>query len=150
MGHYDRISAIFWLVVAVAIGEESIRLGPGSLSDPGPGLIPLGCGLVLAVFGLAVFVRSFSAHTGEDDRSWKPWRQSRRLLAVLVLLIAYALFIDLLGFSLVTLLWMIFMCRLGKISWKATSFISVVTTISSYILFEHYLGILFPRGIFGF
>jgi hypothetical protein len=40
MAKYDRISTIFFVGFALAICVESIRIGPGSLSNPGPGLIP--------------------------------------------------------------------------------------------------------------
>ena len=149
MARYDRLSALFWVMMAIAISEESIRLGPGSLSEPGPGLIPLGCGLVLGVFGLIVFLKSFKATTGETEALWKHGSQWLRLAFVLTSLLAYAFLIELLGFRLVTLVWMGFICRLGKIGWKATLFISVFTMLSSYILFGYYLGIRFPRGAFG-
>ena len=59
MTKYDRMSTLFFIGLAIVICEESIRIGAGSLSNPGPGLIPLGSGLILGIFGLIVLVRTF-------------------------------------------------------------------------------------------
>ncbi len=146
----DRISALFWVATGLAICVESFRLGPGQLSAPGPGLIPLGCGLVLGFFGIVVFFRSFKASLREAETTRMGKIQWRKLALTLASLAGYAFLLDLLGFKLVTLSWMFFICRLGKIGWKASVLISVITTVSSYILFGYYLAIRFPRGILGF
>lgn len=150
MGKYDRMSALFWVGMGIAISVESIRLGPGSLSAPGPGLIPLGCGLFLGVFGFILFVRTFKIVAEGGEVIQEQVTQWDKLIFVLASLIGYAFLIEFLGFLLVTLLWMGFIFRLGKIGWKATVFISVVSTSLCYILFGYYLGIRFPRGILGF
>jgi putative tricarboxylic transport membrane protein len=148
MDRFERMSALFWVGMGIAICVESIRLGVGQVSDPGPGLIPLGCGIVLGIFGSIVFIRTFIPTEGREDLSEHRIRW-RKLTITLASLIGYAFLLDFVGFRLVTLLWMVLMCRLGKIGWKASVFISIITTFSCYILFG-YLGIRFPRGVFGF
>jgi hypothetical protein len=51
MEKYDRISASFWICIALAICIESLRLGPGSFINPGPGFVPLASGLILGIVG---------------------------------------------------------------------------------------------------
>ncbi len=150
MARYDRMSTIFWVGVAMAICVESIRLGIGSLSNPGPGLFPLGCGLVLGIVGLIAFGRTLK-NIGEAVRGlWNSETQWGKMISIIVSLLVYAFLIDLTGFRLITLVWMGFICRgIGRMGWKTTIFTSVITTFFCYILFEHYLGIRFPRGIFG-
>lgn len=147
---YDRISTLFWIGVALFICIESIRLGVGSLSNPGPGLFPLGAGVVLGTFGLAGFIQTLGKWE-EKVVLWRPGTQWWTLVSILLSLLSYGFLINPLGFFLTTFLWIGFTCRrIGKMGWKSTVFAALVTTISSYFLFEHYLGIRFPRGIFAF
>lgn len=152
MQNYDRMSTLFLVAVAIAICVESIRLGPGSLSAPASGLLPLGCGLILGILGLIGFVLTFKSAKGEKKEVlWERGTRWGRMISALASLISYAFLIDLLGFRLITFLWMGFMCRgLARMRWKTVIFVSVVTTISCSFLFQYYLGIRFPRGIFGF
>jgi hypothetical protein len=135
--------------MAIAICVESIRLGPGSLSAPGPGLIALGCGMSLGILGLILFARTFKSGAKRREVVWEQGILWKKLVFALASLIGYAFSLDILGFRLVTLLWMGFICRFGKIGWKMTVFISIITTLSCYILFT-YLGIRFPHGVLGF
>jgi len=152
MAKYDRMSALFFITLAVAIGVESIRMGPGSLSNPGPGLIPLGCGLILGIIGLVVFARTFvDASSQSGGILWKPGTKWRNIISTFLSLVCYAFLVEVLGFHLITFLWLNFLCFwVGRMGWKATLFTSVVTTSLSFLLFEHYLGIRFSRGILGF
>jgi putative tricarboxylic transport membrane protein len=149
MFRYDRVSAIFWVGIAIPICVESIRLGPGSLSKPGPGLLPLACGLVLGILGLTLYISTSKFADERKDVFGKKGPQWGKLGFTLASLIIYAFLIELLGFIMITFLWMGFVCRLGKISWKTTVFISVIVSFLCYVLFVYGLAIRFPRGIFG-
>jgi hypothetical protein len=150
MPKFDSISSLFLVGVALAISIESIRLGTGTLSNPGPALFPLVCGLVLGILGLIVFVRSRKRFLKKQDGLWQA-KNEMKVILILTSMISYPFFMQVLGFIVVTLLWMFFVCRgIGKIGWKASIFISVVTTFACYYLFAHFLIIRFPRGVFGF
>ncbi len=150
MVRYDRLSSLFWVALSMAICEEAIRLGPGSLTTPGAGLIPLGCGLFLGILGLALFFLTFKRQGEEEEVILIKGVRWRTLILVLVSITAYSFLIEVLGFLLTTLLWMGFVCRIGKVTWKGTVLISVITTGLCYILFVHILGIRFPSGLFKF
>jgi putative tricarboxylic transport membrane protein len=152
MAKYDRMSTLFFMGLALAISVESIRIGPGSLSNPGPGLIPLGCGLLLGIIGLIVFIRTLTGASPEaGEVLWKPGTKWRNIISVFLSLICYAFLVDVVGFHTVTFLWLTFLCFwVGRMGWKKTMLTSVVTTLLSYLLFEHFLGIRFSRGIMGF
>lgn len=151
MKKYDRISSLVWVGIGLAVCLESIRLGPGVLSAPGPGLVPLGCGLIIETFGLIIFARTFRNVAEERKALWERGTHWGKLVSIPGALMGYAFLIDLLGFKLVTFLWVGVMClTLGKMEWKATLLTSAVTMLLSYILFEYYLGVRFPRGFLGF
>ena len=149
MTKYDRISTLFLVGLAIAVSLESIRIGPGSLSNPGPGLIPLGCGLVLGILSLVGFFRTFVRSSSERRRE-DAVKLGGRTISALVSMVAFGFLINSLGFLIVTFLWMGFVCRwIARMGWKGTIFTSVVTPFCTWLLFEYFLEIRFPRGILG-
>jgi hypothetical protein len=151
MQRYDRLGGFLWVAVGIAICVESIRLGTGSVSTPGPGLIPLGCGLLLSALGIALCIASYNTNTaprnvyqGQMMISWQ------KVALALSYLVGYALLLEILGFLLVTLFWVGANCRLGNMGWKKTLLISVTATLSCFLIFEYFLKVRFPRGIFGY
>ena len=150
MTKYDRISTLFLVGLAIAVSLESIRIGPGSLSNPGPGLIPLGCGLVLGILSLVGFFRTFVRPSSEVLRE-NAVKLGGSTIAALASMLVFAFLIDTLGFLIVTFLWMGFVCRwIGRLGWKVTIFTSVVTPFCTWLLFVYLLEIRFPRGILSF
>ena len=143
------MSTLFFVGLAIAIGVESIRLGPRSLSNPGPGLIPLGAGLFLGILSLIAFARTFKSSSRRDAPekaigfNWKG-------ISALASMVAFGFLVNPLGFRVVTFLWMGFLCRwIGKMGWKGTIITSVAATFFTWLLFEYFLELRFPRGIFG-
>ena len=151
MARYDRISALFLIGIAFGICYESIRLGPGTLAQPGPGLTPLGSGLVLGIFGFIVFMRTFRRAKGESEVLSKQGTQWRKVILLVPATVCHAFLIDLLGFCLVTFLWMGYLYwEVGEMGFKKAVFASMVTTASSFLLFEYFLEVRFPKGVLGF
>jgi putative tricarboxylic transport membrane protein len=150
MQKQDRMSTLFFLGLAMFVCAESIRMDPGSLSNPGPGLIPLGCGLVLGILSLIVFVQTFQQSRAETVALWEPGTRWAKIFQTIFSLIGYGFLIDFLGFHCITFLWMGFLCRwVGGMRWKATLITSAATVFFSYVLFEYFLRIRFPKGILG-
>jgi hypothetical protein len=152
MTKHDRTSALFLVGIAVAICVESVRIDPGSFSTPGSGLLPLGCGLLIGIIGFIMLGLSLRASDRKEEKPlWGPGTNWWNIISVFVSLMGYAFLMDPLGFHFITFLWIGFVCRgIGKMGWKATLFASFVTTFVSYLIFEHYLNIRFPRGLLGF
>ena len=151
MTQYDRISTIFWICIASGICIESLRIGPGSLSQPGPGLIPLASGLILGIFGIIVLVLSFKTKGEAGQLPWNSGIRWKKMVGIVGAIIAYALLIDFGGFYLVTFLWMVYLCwGIGEMGWKRAILVSLIGTLSSYLLFVYYLSINFPRGLLSF
>src|SRR3972149_1359604 len=98
MTKYDRIGTLFFVGLAIAVSLESIRIGTGSLSNPGPGLIPLGAGLVLGILSLIGFFRTF-VRSSSEGRPENAARLGGRTIGALVSMLAFAFLIDTLGFG---------------------------------------------------
>ena len=149
MTKYDRISTLFFVALAIAVSLESIRIGRGSLSSPGPGLIPLGCGLILGILGIIVFARTFRSSSIEGLRE-KSIKFSWNTISALVSMVAFGFLVNPLGFYTATFLWLGFVCRwIARMGWKPTIILSVIATFSTWLLFGYFLEIRFPRGILG-
>lgn len=149
MKKYDRTSSLICVCIAVAICFESIRLGPGALSSPGPGFVPLGCGMVLGIMGIIVFIRTYLSSTfGGKVVIWEPGTRWGAMILAIISLIIYALSMNFIGFYIMTFLWMIFTCRwISRLGWGAAILITVGVVIFNYIVISYYLGVRFPVGI---
>jgi len=150
MTKFDRLSSLFWIGVASLICTEAIRIGPGSLLNPGPGFLPLGAGLLIGIFGLIIFILTSKRPEGKKEVLWEPKARVGKVISAVVSILAYAFLIDYLGFHLITLLWIGFVCwKIGEMGWKEAVLTSLSTTFCCYLLFERYLGIHFSKGVLG-
>ncbi len=151
MAKKERTESLFWIGIALAICVESIRLGPGTISSPGPGFVPLGCGAILGVTALVFFLQARTRPLEGGERLWQKGARWGILIIIPLSLIGYALLLKPLGFLIVSFFWMGFVCMgLGKMGWKGAVLTSALSTFASYIVFQYYLGILFPPGLFRF
>lgn len=151
MTKFDRISSLFWVGLALLICIEATRIGPGSLLNPGPGFLPLGSGLLIGIFGVIIFILTFKRPDKGKEVFWKPGTQVGKVISTITSILVYAFLIDYLGFNLITLLWIGYVCwRIGEMGWKGAVLTSFLITFFSYLLFERYLGIHFSKGALGF
>ncbi len=150
MTRLDRISSFFWIGVALLICIESIRIGPGSFLNPGPGFLPLGSGLLIGIFGVIILILTFKRPDKGKEVLWEPGVRVGKVISTVISILAYSFLIDYLGFHLITLIWIGYVCwRIGEMGWKGAIVTSLVTTFFSYLLFERYLGIHFSKGGLG-
>jgi len=152
MGRADRISGIFWLVFALFVCIESYRLGLGTLHKPGPGFLFFWTSIVLSIMSLVILFRAWTEKkTGEAKASIFGKQNTLKILLVLISVFLYALFMERLGFILVTLLLFVFLLGvIEKKRWFFTVFVSVVVTAISYLIFEIWLRSQLPKGFLEF
>ncbi len=129
----------------------SFNLGLGSVHAPGPGFVPFLAGGLLIVLSIATMmetrpetkVKNWSGLFGGDR-----WRIVVGILGTLFL---YALVMDFLGFNLSTFLLLIFLFRLGEGQrWTVALGVAFITMVLTYLLFDYFLQVSFPRGFLGF
>jgi putative tricarboxylic transport membrane protein len=142
----DLISALVWLAIAIFVSFEGFaNLKLGTLRHPGPGFFPFWAGLLLATLSVITLVRSLKL----SDRlafTAIPWPA---LLLVLGALLAYLLFLETLGFVIVTSLFLLLLFRFGKTGWIQSGAGAIVATLLAYALFTFWLRVQLPRGLFG-
>ena len=148
----DVWSSAVLILLGVATGIESVRLGIGSSMLPGPGFLPLGASLVLVFLALAILVRAWlAAADATAEKLWPPADKLAMVAAVLISLAIYALVWNTLGFSLSTCLLLAFLLRfVGKQQWMTVIAGTLITTVVSYLLFGVFLKVELPAGVIGF
>lgn len=145
----DTCSALFWFGIGVVVCFGANRLGIGSATDPGSGFIFFWSGLILALLSLMLFTDSLREVTLEaQEIKGTNWGKVSLVLASLVL---YALFLEKLGFVFTTFVLLSFILGLseGK-KWPRILGVASAATLASFALFELWLRIRLPKGIFGF
>lgn len=103
----------------------------------------------MALLALTLLASSLRADfVGEMQPAALAWR---KIIAVLAALIVYGVVLDRLGFLLSSFLLFIYLARIGGAPrWPSLIMIAGAVAVSSFVLFDLWLKITLPRGIFRF
>jgi hypothetical protein len=146
----DLWSGAFWLAIGLAIVGWSTTFPFGRLSQPGPALLPIVCGAVLAVLGGAVVVSALR-RPAVVAREGPGRAEILRILSTVVGVAAAALVLERIGFTatmfgLVTFLLLVVAGR----SWLLAVTYGALAAGACVTLFRFVLGVELPRGALGF
>jgi putative tricarboxylic transport membrane protein len=138
---------LFLPVLGVVIMVVSLRYGFGTFRRPGPGLYPFFLGLPIALFGAVLFLSELR------KLARSPLFGKGEIHTFLLMIAAFCLWIllmPLLGYVVVTMLATFGFGKIMKLEgwWKPFA-ISAGTTLFVYLLFDYWLYIDLPRGIWG-
>jgi hypothetical protein len=138
------------MIVSVMTVFLSSKLPFGSFANPGAGFLPLLVGVVLFLLSLFLLVQSF-LKGGERIETLLAKGGTGRVLLILLSLIFYGLLLEKLGFILMTFLLMGFLLSaIGKVRRSLVIFLSLVSSLGCYGVFQLWLNVQLPKGIFGF
>lgn len=138
--------ALFLFAAGVLIAYISWGYGFGSLARPGPGLYPFFVGSTIALFA-AILLGSLLRYP--PRRPGLPEGASRTLLFMSVTFCAWILAMPVLGYVVVTALATYAFCKTLKLEgWRKPAAIAGGTALFIYLLFDKWLYIDLPRGIF--
>lgn len=148
------LGSLVLLSLGAAVLLESISLGLGTWSVPGPGFLPFGAGLGLLLSSLITFLATIMKKTEgivERENFWVSADSKRNVSLVLLSLIGYNLIWTRLGFLLSTFLLMFFLFRIvGKLKGLLSLAGAVLTSFLAYLFFGILLEGQLPGGILGF
>ena len=141
--------ALFWVALGILLCYGAIGLGVGSATEPGSGFIFFWSGLILVVLSLIAFAESLrngeQANPGIGAMNW------RKIVLVLLALLLYAFFLERLGFVVTTFLLLSFLlASIQGTHWGKSIGVAGAAAAGSYAMFELWLKIRLPHGIFGF
>lgn len=150
--NYDVLAAIIFIIFAALMTFESIKLGLGTINDPGPGFLPFFSILMLGILSLIHLfsqVRKSKTHRGLEFKLGPYWVKA---LSSIAFSFFYVLFLwNKLGYIVGSTLWLVAMFRIGGVqSWKKSLLITIITIITSYFLLQKLAKTSLPKGIFGF
>ena len=149
----DRISGVFWLSFSTVIAVESYRLGVGTLHAPQAGFLPFSASLCLGILSLLLLS---STPRGKDRKSQEAEDVNfnlsliRKVLYVMVSLFLYAIFLDALGFILVSMILMAFMLKfIEPQKWHVVILGTILIPVFAYVIFDFFLKVQLPKGFLG-
>lgn len=142
--HVHRLSALLVLAIAAYGVKESLTLGLGEATQPGPGLWPF----ILCVFTGSVAVVLLLIDPRSDYEAW-----TRRSLRIVIGLVALGLFITAfgqIGFILPSAALMLFWLRaFAAEPWRLALPVAIGTAVCLHLIFVVALGVPFPAEPFG-
>ncbi|MGA2466697.1 MAG: tripartite tricarboxylate transporter TctB family protein [Thermodesulfobacteriota bacterium] len=150
----DRMSSLFWMLLALGICFGSVRLSLGDLHKPGPGFFSFLAGAILSILSFFVFLQSFK-DKGPSEKEKEVFfsnpRRTLKMVYVIIALILYVIGMNYLGFFFSTLLFMGFLLRgIDPQRWSIVFLVSILGAITSYAVFQYWFDVPLPGGIFGF
>ena len=145
----EKVTSLLLILFAVLIGFESRKYPLGTIDNPGPGFLPLIVGVVMAIMAIALAMRVWKNGTAKVHRPF--WPEKEGLSKVFLTFVAILLFTALLeitGYMMnIFFLFLILLRPIGRQKWIWSISISMGATLVSYLLFDKWLMIPLPRGI---
>ena len=141
--------ALFWVVLGILVCYGATRLGLGTVTEPGSGFIFFWSGLILVLLSLVALAESLRG--GEDASAEISAINWRKVALVLLALLLYAFFLERLGFVLTTFLLLSFLLAFIEDTHCGRSLgVAGAAALGSFAIFDLWLKIRLPHGIFGF
>lgn len=139
----DHLSGIILFIVALFTILEALHLPFGKLHAPDAGFFPLCLSVLLLIISVGIVLRPYSNRAKVSEFNTRSWY----VIATAAAFVLYALFIQTLGFVILTAVILLLLMRaLGGISWKRALTIAISGAIIAYIGFWE-LGVPLPTGI---
>lgn len=143
----NLISGLAFLLVSVFVAAGAVSMSLGSLRSPGPGLYPLILAILLGIFSLLLcWVDREEAQP--RGKGVPPATSSHRtdVYSTIGLLLAYAALLPSAGFSVVTLVSLVLLFKIGGIrSWRLVVLLAIAFTVGVKLL-AFVLGTPLPQG----
>jgi hypothetical protein len=148
----DQLSSIILFIMGLLVTYFSIPYGIGNINSPEAGFLPFYIGLVICFLAIGVFVQgTISLKRGTKWKNpiakvmwWKP-------LIAMIAVVVYALVLSSVGYIISTTLLVGFLLRaIEPQKWVVVIAGSIVTALTTYLIFKVWLGTQLPVGFLGF
>lgn len=145
------VAAVVLAIAALAVWQAAL-LPFGGAHAPGPGFFPLWTSIVIGVLAVILLshARRAPASRPATDRADRAAHALVKVVMLGVVLGAYAVALDPLGYPISTFLLVVFMLRvLEPHAWSLALGMAASTAVASYVLFAVWLRVPLPPGPFG-
>jgi putative tricarboxylic transport membrane protein len=149
----DLRSSFFWLLLSIAVITESLRMGIGTVQNPGMGFMSFWAGGLLAIFSLVLFLSAILKKRKSRNEAAAPGAWHKKVLFVLSALVVYAVVMPIAGYLISTFLLMTLLYWFADPTGMRWFFwcliLAFLTTAASYYVFSVLLNCQFPPGMLG-
>ncbi len=143
----EFLVGILFLLFGILVIHEAGKLQQGTLHSPGPGFFPFWLGCLVALFSLLVLIGLWLGKVQINRGQWQGLLWQKVALASLVLF-AYALTLEYIGYPVGTFLLLLILLRLiEKKNILLVMGLAVFIALGTYFLFRYWLLIQLPKGI---
>lgn len=148
----NQIAGVAFLLLAVWVAWQALKMRFYSHLGPGPGFFPFWLALALGVVSLAMLVQATVGASEPKPVGFVPDRRGiLRVIAVFVALALTAALLEPLGFRLTMFAALAFLLvALGQQNWFVTLAVASAGSFGAFLLFDRWLRVTLPTGIFGF
>lgn len=160
-GGKDKSAGMAIMAVGILIGIGAMTLQVTSIARYGARMMPLVVASSLFVLGLTIFLQGRRVEKAERDSAGeqaeaemkKPNIPSLPVTLTFILLAAYVLAINPIGFPIATFAYVLaqtyILSNFNKKKLFQAALIALIGTVSIYYIFTSYFHVLLPSGIFG-
>ena len=146
----DFYAGLVLLCFSVLLVFQSRKFPSVSGSILGPGSLPTGLGIVLAVLSLILIIQSFNKKIADKEVPWPKGRDLWRAVIIVLSFCFYMLFVIIAGYALSTFVFLAVLMRLMRpFKWKTVILTSFCITFCCYFVFKIWLEIPLPEGFIG-
>ncbi len=143
-----RVSSILFILLASYILFESRKYPLGKIDNPGPGFLPVLLGLAIGGMSIILLIREWSKKAGAESLTWPDRAGWFRVILIFSVTLLFTLFFEITGYLVnIFILFLVMLRPVGKQKWGWTIGVSVGATLVSYLLFDRWLMLPLPRGI---
>ena len=147
----DFFQALLWLFIGVVVLFLSSNYSMGTLSEPGPGALPFGLGLVFVLLSLILLFHSWRGKAPEHEKRLSFGTKWHKIFLIILFLALVTFFLESLGYLLsIFLMITISMFIMEPKRWVSALLLGIISSFSSYVLFDVWLKVQLPKGLFYF
>ena len=147
----DFFQGLLWLFIGLVVVFFSSQYAIGTLSDPGPGALPFGLGLIFVLLSMILLFQSFRIKNPEHGKPRPLGPRRFKVLLVILFLGLVTFLLEGLGYLLsIFLMISLSMLIMEPKRWLSALLLGVIASCSSYMLFDVWLKVQLPGGLFPF
>ena len=145
----EKIGSILFIFFGAFIIFESRKYSMGRLDNPGPGFLPFLLGIAILFMSILLLIRVLKrAKTEGQATSWPKRGGLMKVSLIFLILLLFTIFFEVTGYLInIFVLFLILLKPVGKQKWHWSLLISIGATFFSYLLFDRWLMLPLPRGI---
>lgn len=153
INYRDLGTGLFFMIFAIIMYQQSYNIVITVHDAMGPRFFPQLVSILMGILSIILIIASFNSNL----ESRKKFENKSSLLTTIIILILYALFLEKIGFIILTTIYLFFQIILllpkeyikNRKYLLITGAVSIITPIFLYFLFYKVFSIFLPTGILG-